>query len=120
MEPLVIDSEFQIYINFSQLFSENYINNGTSMIEKYEKVILANFKIENCHLGEIYNGFLHTCIPCSKGTYSINISDLFCQVCPKQASLCYENIIVSKPKYWKSPKTQIYYVCNPNVDSCMY
>lgn len=116
IQPLEVGMVFEIYSNISNIIKSSQTN--ISKTSDY-LVTIHKIKIENCKAGEIYNFFLGICIECPHGTYSFDPKNQECQICPDQALNCKGNLVNLKPKFWRSPKTNIIYECFPYEESCL-
>ena len=74
--------------------------------------------IRPCQVGEINDTRQQICVPCGKGSYSLNISDKCCHSCPQFATCPGEAKIIAHEDYWKpSNMSTNIYPCN-NTKVC--
>ena len=105
-------------IQLNQINYRTYSKN--ERIEDNEYQLIFPLTIISCLLGEVFDQKLLICILCNNNKFSLNSSDGFCQICPMEASYCYENIISLKNGYWRSGgNTTLIYECDREIESCL-
>ena len=91
--------------------------NFSEIIYNYKFSIKLN--LTGCKLGEIFDENLVQCVICGEGTYSIDLNQKSCILCPKEATECYANVVSLKLGYWRSSHKSSIYSCSPNHLSCL-
>ena len=83
-------------LNINFTLSEGYSSSSGAY---YLKIPLV---LTSCKTGEVFDQHLQICLPCSKGTYSLNPAAKECSLCPSEADYCIAADISLKSGFWRS------------------